>query len=125
MASIGRTKSTPTGYRNSEQIWNETSICDGIGRADGVEGAEKSSGGLGEGIPRRLGDGVGFEGASELRVAGYGLAVGGVQAALRYSLMSPPQVVCRRIGWPFPVAAMWWLSLGARCPRLRCGRCSW
>jgi hypothetical protein len=39
-------------------------------------------------------------GASKVVVVGVGLAVVGVQAAWRYSLMSPLQVGCCRIGWP-------------------------
>ncbi len=46
----------------------------------------------------------------------------GVQAATRYSLMSPRQVVVRRIGWSSLItdASPW--SVGARWPRLRWGR---
>ena len=39
-------------------------------------------------------------GRVEVDFAGVRLAVVVVQAAWRYSLMSPLQVVCRRIGWP-------------------------
>ncbi len=37
-----------------------------------------------------------------------------LQAAWRYSLMSPPQVVCHRIGWPGPIAVTSSRSLGER-----------
>ena len=45
-----------------------------------------------------------------------------VQAAVRYSLMSPPQVVCRWIGSAGAIAARS-SHAGARCPSERCGRC--
>ena len=52
-----------------------------------------------------------------------GLAgVGVVQAAWRYSLMSPPQVGCRLIGCPGRYSTTP-QSPGARCRRLRWGRC--
>ncbi len=45
---------------------------------------------------------------------------GVVQAAVRYSLMSPPQTVCRSIGWPSRIATTSVVSLGAgRLARLR------
>lgn len=46
---------------------------------------------------------------------------GVVQAAWRYSLMSPLQVECRRSGWPGRYATTSRV-LGARWPRLRWGR---
>jgi tellurite methyltransferase len=44
-----------------------------------------------------------------------------VQAAVRDSLLRPPQVLCRRIGWPVSIATML-LSLGSRWPSPRWGR---
>jgi hypothetical protein len=59
----------------------------------------------------------------EAGVAALGRPLRGVvQAAWRYSLMSPPQVGCRRIGWPERHSTTL-ASFGARWPSERCGRC--
>ena len=46
----------------------------------------------------------------------------GPQATVRYSLMSPAQVVCRSIVRPFPISTTTASSLGARWWRPRWGR---
>jgi hypothetical protein len=45
----------------------------------------------------------------------------GVQAGVRYWLMSPLQVVCRWIGWPGLIGVTFPMSLGARWLISRCG----
>ena len=59
-----------------------------------------------------------------LKLAGSVVLVdrGAVQAAVRYSLMSPAQVVCRWIGWSVPIGVTSAVSLGARWWSPRCGR---
>jgi hypothetical protein len=57
------------------------------------------------------------------RGRGLGVVDHGVgQAAVRYSLMSPAQVVCRRIAWPGPAGTTAWPS-GGRWSSDRWGRC--
>jgi len=85
-------------------------------------GAGNAFGVLGEPSWVGLGKSGGRAGASKLACSRWVGGLGVVQAACRYSLMSPPLVGCRRSGWAGRYVTTSALS-GARWARLGWGRC--